>query len=165
MQSGNTLQLTANSSNQTGWAWRQTRMPVLNGFEAEFTFRITPPTAGTKAEGMAFVIHDDPNGIAATGGTVWGMGYGAGANSSTGLRRSLAIELDTYQDPFLGDSSANELTVHTRGAINASSFSSRSVGPSLASTSWTTPARLRRCCRYSAITACQRSLAPRSTAA
>ncbi|MCB9879047.1 MAG: IPT/TIG domain-containing protein [Planctomycetes bacterium] len=116
VQSGNTLQLTANSSNQTGWAWRQTRMPVLNGFEAEFTFRITPPTAGTKAEGMAFVIHDDPNGIAATGGTVWGMGYGAGANSSTGLRRSLAIELDTYQDPFLGDSSANELTVHTRGA-------------------------------------------------
>ena len=115
-QSGTALRLTANVSNQTGWAWRQTPTPVIAGFDTTFTFRITPPTVGTKAEGMALVIHDDPNGAATTGGTVWGMGYGNGASSSVGIRNSIAIELDTYQDGFLGDTSANELTIHTRGA-------------------------------------------------
>ncbi len=115
-QSGTSLRLTANASNQTGWAWHRTAMPVIAGFDTTFTFRITPPTVGTKAEGMALVIHDDPNGIATQGGTVWGMGYGTGANSAVGIRNSIAIELDTYLDSFLGDTSANELTIHTRGS-------------------------------------------------
>ena len=115
-QSGAALRLTANASNQTGWAWHRTAMPVVAGFDTTFTFRITPPAVGTKAEGMALVIHDDPNGIATTGGTVWGMGYGTGANTAVGIRNSIAIELDTYLDAFLGDTSANELTIHTRGA-------------------------------------------------
>ena len=115
-QSGNALRLTASLSNQTGWVWHQTAMPVVSGFDTMFTFRITPPTVGTKAEGMAFVLHDDPNGLATQGGTVWGMGYGNGASSSVGIRNSIAIELDTFMDAFLGDTSANELTIHTRGA-------------------------------------------------
>jgi len=115
-QSGTALRLTANTSNQTGWAWRQAAVPVVAGFDTTFTFRITPPTVGTKAEGMALVIHDDPNGAATMGGTVWGMGYGNGASASVGIRNSIAIEYDTYQDGFLGDTSANELTIHTRGA-------------------------------------------------
>ena len=116
-QSGTALRLTANASNQTGWAWHRTAMPVIAGFDTTFTFRITPPAVGTKAEGMALVIHDDPNGIATTGGTVWGMGYGTGANTAVGIRNSIAIELDTYLDGFLGDTSANELTIHTRGSL------------------------------------------------
>lgn len=115
-QSGSALRLTANSSNQTGWVWRQGALPVAAGFDTTFTFRVTPPTVGTKAEGMALVIHDDPNGTATQGGTVWGMGYGNGANSAVGIRNSIAIEFDTYLDPFLSDTSANELTIHTRGA-------------------------------------------------
>ncbi|MCK5942975.1 MAG: IPT/TIG domain-containing protein [Planctomycetes bacterium] len=115
--SGNSLRLTANVSNQSGWAWRQEAWPVVNGFDTTFAFRITPPQFGTKAEGMAFVIHAGPNGNAATGGTVWGMGYGVGANNSAGLPNSIAIELDTYLDPFLSDTSANELTIHTRGTF------------------------------------------------
>ena len=116
-QSGTALRLTANASNQTGWAWHRTAMPVVAGFDTTFTFRITPPTVGTKAEGMALVIHDDQSGIATTGGTVWGMGYGTGANTAVGIRNSIAIELDTYLDAFLGDTSANELTIHTRGSL------------------------------------------------
>ena len=116
-QSGTALRLTANASNQTGWAWHQTALPVVGGFDTTFTFRITPPTVGTKAEGMALVIHDDPNGLATQGGTVWGMGYGNGANGAVGIRNSIAIEFDTYLDPFLSDSSANEVTIHTRGAL------------------------------------------------
>ena len=113
---GNSLRLTGNVSNQSGWAWRQEAWPVVNGFETTFSFRVTPPQFGTKAEGLAFVLQDAPAGSNATGGTVWGMGYGVGANGSGGITNSIAIELDTYLDPFLNDTSANELTVHTRGA-------------------------------------------------
>jgi hypothetical protein len=127
-QSGTALRLTANVSNQTGWAWRQTAVPVVAGFDTTFTFRITPPTVGTKAEGMALVIHDDPNGASTLGGTVWGMGYGVGANSATGIRNSIAIELDTYLDGFLGDTSANELTIHTRGPLGNNENEQWSIG-------------------------------------
>ncbi len=115
-QSGTALRLTANTNNQTGWAWRQTPVPVIAGFDTTFTFRITPPTVGNKGEGMALVVHDDPNGAATMGGTIWGMGYGNGSNGAVGIRNSIAVELDTWQDGFLGDTSANELTIHTRGA-------------------------------------------------
>src|SRR5262245_21349943 len=77
-QSGTALRLTPNTNSQTGWAWRQSVVPVVAGFDTTFTFRITPP-AGNKGEGIALVIHDDPNGTATMGGTVWGMGYGNGA--------------------------------------------------------------------------------------
>lgn len=127
-QSGTALRLTANVSNQTGWAWHHTPMPVLAGFDTTFRFRITPPPVGTKAEGMAFVLHDDPAGLTTTGGTVWGMGYGAGANSAVGIRNSIALELDTYQDNFLGDTSANEVTIHTRGATGNHENESYSIG-------------------------------------
>lgn len=127
-QSGTALRLTANTSSQTGWAWRQGAVPVLAGFDTTFTFRITPPTSGTKAEGMALVIHDDPNGASATGGTVWGMGYGIGANGSTGIRNSIAIEFDTYMDTApISDTSANELTIHTRGALGNHEYEQYSI--------------------------------------
>ncbi|MGE3353898.1 MAG: IPT/TIG domain-containing protein, partial [Planctomycetota bacterium] len=115
-QFGAAVRLTDNVSNQSGWMWHDTQMPVVAGFDTTFEFRITPPVVGTKAEGMALVLQDDPAGIAAMGGTVWGMGYGAGANGSPGLLRSIAIELDTFQDGFLADTSSNELTIHTNGA-------------------------------------------------
>jgi len=115
-QSGTALRLTAQASNQTGWAWRQTAVPAIAGFDTTFTFRITPPVGATKAEGMALVIHDDPNGTATMGGTVWGLGYGNGASASVGIRNSIVVEYDTYQDLNFGDTSANELTIHTRGA-------------------------------------------------
>jgi len=133
-QSGTALRLTANGSNQSGWSWHQTAMPIIAGFDTTFTFRITPPAFGTKAEGMAFVIHDDPSGTGTMGGTVWGIGYGNGANSSPGIRNSIAIELDTFQDGFLGDTSANELTVHTRGPAGNNEQEQWSIGRNTPST-------------------------------
>ncbi len=128
-QSGTAVRLTANSSNQTGWLWRQGAMPVLAGFDTTYTFRITPPPVGTKAEGMALVIHGDPNGVATQGGTVWGLGYGIGANSATGIRNSIAIELDTYMDvPPFNDTSNNELSIHTRGALGNHEYEQYSIG-------------------------------------
>src|SRR5262245_39165360 len=114
-QSGTALRLTSSISNQASWAWHRTKVPVLSGFDTTFTFRITPLVAGSSAEGMAFVIHDDSNGLATVGGMGTGMGYGNGSNNAVGIRNSIAIELDTYLDFNLGDTRNDELSIHTRG--------------------------------------------------
>jgi hypothetical protein len=118
VQNGTALQLTANTSMQAGWAWHRTKMPVIAGFDTSVVFRITPPTVGTKAEGMALVIHDDQNGLATVGGTVSGLGYGTRSGLAPGIRNSIAIELDTFRETFLGDTSSNELSIHTRGTAD-----------------------------------------------
>ena len=114
VQTGNTLQLTSTATFQTGWFWFTSAMPIVNGFDTTFSFRVTPGQG--LAEGFAMVIQDDPAGPSAQGGTIWGMGYGRGSNNSPGIRNSIAIELDTYLDGFLNDTSANEISIHTRGA-------------------------------------------------
>lgn len=126
VQTGSTLQLTSTATLQTGWFWRTTAVPVTNGFDTTFTFRVTPG-AGL-AEGFAMVIQDDPAGPSAQGGQIWGMGYGVGSNNSQGIRNSIAIELDTYLDPFLNDTSANEITIHTRGSSGNNENENWSIG-------------------------------------
>lgn len=113
--SAGALRLTANAANQSGWVWYEVPVDVTYGFTTTFAFRIVPSAVGPGGEGFAFVVHGDPNGAAATAGTAWGLGYGVGASGSIGLSRSLVLEVDTYRDLFLGDSSANELSLHTRG--------------------------------------------------
>lgn len=128
VQTGNTLRLTNIATLQTGWAWHTAAMPIVNGFDTTFTFRVTPG-AGL-AEGFAMVIQSDPAGPSATGGQIWGMGYGVGSNNSPGIRNSVAIELDTYLDGFLNDTSNNEVTVHTRGANGNNENEAYSIGRS-----------------------------------
>ncbi|MCU0864133.1 MAG: IPT/TIG domain-containing protein [Planctomycetes bacterium] len=122
------LRLCANAPNQTGLAWRQTPVSLQFGFTTSFTFRILPSTAGTPGQGLAFVLHSDPAGNAAIGGTAWGLGYGRGANGAAGIQQSLAIELDTYRDLFLADTSANELSIHTRGPNGNDENEALSIG-------------------------------------
>ncbi len=126
-QVGTVLRINPNLSNQTGSAFTTTPHVVLGGFDTTFQFRITPPLNGTKAEGMAFVIQNSPAGANALGGAVWGIGYGPGANGSP-LANSLAIEIDTFQDGFLADTSSNELTVHTNGTGNNNENEAFSIG-------------------------------------
>lgn len=114
--SGTALRLTANTAAQSSWVWRDSSVLVALGFDTTFSFRLTPPAVGTKAEGLAFVLHDDPTAASAQAGTAWGLGYGLGASASVGFRRSLVIEIDTFRDLFLGDTSDNELSIHTRGS-------------------------------------------------
>jgi len=88
--------------------------PVLNGFEAGFTFQVTDPSlactqvkdrdlslrtyqtcAAAGGDGFAFVIHGDPNASHALGGAGSGLGY-------AGLRNALVVEFDTWQNPEPG---------------------------------------------------------------
>lgn len=113
-QVGTALRITNNGSAQTGSAWYTAPVRVTEGFETEFRFVLT-----TAPEGLAFVIQGSPAGAAALGGGLWGIGYGFGGSSSP-ISNSLAIEIDTIQDGFLNDTSGNEVSVHTVGALGNS---------------------------------------------
>jgi hypothetical protein len=114
---GNTLRLTWANGPLQGWAWHRNAMPVTAGFDTTFSFRITQPSAFVRGQGMAFVIQDSPWGVTPQGGAGNNLGY-------AGITNCIAVELDMLLDGYLGDTSANEVSVHTRGvdANNTAEF-------------------------------------------
>ena len=82
----NQLQLTqSGSGNSARAAWYQTPVPVAQPFQVNFTY--TGQANG--ADGVAFVLQNDPKGTNALGSVGGGLGY-------AGIKNSLAFELDIY---------------------------------------------------------------------
>ena len=80
----NQLQLTqSGSGNSARAAWYQTPVPVAQAFQVNFTY--TGQANG--ADGVAFVMQNDPKGTNALGSVGGGLGY-------AGIKNSLALELD-----------------------------------------------------------------------
>jgi len=128
--SGSVLRVTPAASDQKGSVWYSQPIDVIAGFDTTFTFRITQLTGGG-ADGLAFVIQDDPRGTAALGDKGSSMGYGAEPTSPAGtaLSNSLAIEIDTYfiASPW-GDPDGNHLSIHTNGTGENNAYESLSIG-------------------------------------
>lgn len=120
-QLGTVLRVTNNVSQQTGAVWYSTPVSVAEGFDTEFTFKMT-----ASPEGMAFVIQGSPFGANAIGGSMWGLGYGFG-NSGVGISNGIAIEVDATQQGFLSDSSGNEVSIHTLGTLGNSENEGASI--------------------------------------
>jgi len=109
-QSGNVLRITPNLGGQAGTAWYQNRVPVSVGFSTTFAFQMGP--AGG-ADGMAFIIHDDPNGTAALAGTGGSMGWTSEPlNPALTMQNLLVIELDPYNNGNFFDPNDNHISVH-----------------------------------------------------
>ncbi|MGB7846594.1 MAG: L-type lectin-domain containing protein [Candidatus Acidiferrum sp.] len=93
-------------------------LPLANGFSTTFTFQITAPAGIGSADGIAFVVQNDPTGTSALGGGGGGIGF-------AGLTESFAIEFDTFCNggdictpagtPNAKYSSADELSVNSCG--------------------------------------------------
>lgn len=82
------VQLTANTAGQTGCAWdSNSTLDFSSGFTYDFTVNLGSNDGG--ADGIAFVIQNDPAGICACGGS--GGGFAA-----SGISNSLIVEIDTY---------------------------------------------------------------------
>ncbi|MCU0866684.1 MAG: IPT/TIG domain-containing protein [Planctomycetes bacterium] len=120
--SGTALRVATNTAPAVGSVWRSLPVPVAEGFETTFDFAMS-----SAPEGLAFVIHGAPAGALALGGTAWGIGYGFGANTAP-ISNCLAIEMDAIQDGFLNDTGANELSIHTVGALGNSENEGVSIG-------------------------------------
>jgi autotransporter-associated beta strand protein len=93
---GGVLQLTPAIGNQRGSAWLTEKQIVAGGFTTEFTFNF--PTTSAGADGMSFVVHNDPQGTAANPSE-----SGDQIDAGTGL----VIEFDSYNNGGVDPSNAH----------------------------------------------------------
>jgi hypothetical protein len=135
---GGILRLTTANQNQHGSAWFKVQQPLSTGFTVAFQFQISATNAcfgcGSPADGLAFVIQNDPGATGALGYTGNGQNIAYGNNdvsSASGvgsaIRNSLAIELDAHQNSEYGDPDGNHIAVQSCGPNNASTLTPNSA--------------------------------------
>ena len=112
--------LTPNERYAEGIAYSTSKLDLREYFEIEFDIYL-----GDKddlgADGITFVIHDDPREFQAFGTYGEGIGYGRfNSNFISGnfIAPSVAVEFDTYQNPYQNDPSSD----HVAFLVNGSSF-------------------------------------------
>ncbi|WPP49932.1 L-type lectin-domain containing protein [Catalinimonas niigatensis] len=114
------IMLTPNEPYAEGIAYSTTKLNLADYFEIEFDIYL-----GDKdeygADGIAFVIHDDPRGFNAFGTYGEGIGYGRfnpAFISGNFIAPSVAVEFDTYQNAIQNDPAGD----HVAFLENGSSF-------------------------------------------
>ena len=116
--SANVLRITPNTPSQDGSAFYNTLIPLKAGFTSTFTFQFTGEGgAGGHADGIAFVIQGAPSGITSLGYLGGGIGYGdddLNDNPSSGIAKSVAVELDTYANGW--DPNNNHIALMSCGS-------------------------------------------------
>jgi hypothetical protein len=94
---GECIRLTHDEPYSEGIAYNTSRLDLNNLFEIEFDIFL-----GDKdelgADGITFVMHDDPRGFEAFGSFGEGMGYGNMGRGGHWIAPSVAVEFDTYQN-------------------------------------------------------------------
>lgn len=97
---------------EVGAVWYKTRTQ-LDSFNVTFTVAMSnlSHTGVGNPDGFALVVQNHrPNAFGAGGG---GIGYGATPDyEDLGVRKSVAVEFDTYLDPDLADPNSNHISVH-----------------------------------------------------
>ena len=83
------LQLTPPESDQVGGAWLSSPVNVSDDFTFTFTFAISDSPGG--ADGLTFVMHNDPRGANSLGGHGSGLGY-------SGIQNSVGVRFDTWNN-------------------------------------------------------------------
>ena len=100
------VRLTDDAPNQAGSAYTTSifRNTDYFPFESFFEYEIIPGQDETVADGIAFVIHFDPDGVEAISSVGGGLGIYNGYPESGpgGIRNALIIEIDTFfnEGPF-----------------------------------------------------------------
>lgn len=120
------VELTAAKNYERGWAYASSKFKLDQKDTAEF--RIHAGTMDWGADGMVFMIHNDPRGFAAQGCAGEAMGYGShpsgiwssvcGYGTQSAITPSVAIEFDTYQNASQGDPSTDHMAYLENGNVN-----------------------------------------------
>jgi hypothetical protein len=89
---------------------------IISGFTTTFTF-VMGAGSNPIADGMTFVIQNDPRGATALGQGGGAMGYGTDANDGLppAIQKSLAIKFDAYKGFNSGDSNHSSTGVYING--------------------------------------------------
>lgn len=96
-----TLTLTPDAASQAGSAIFNDKIDLTHDFNIDFNIYFGP---GQSTDGMAFVLHNDPNGADALGGN-------AGKLGAIGIQDGLAIEFDTYRNFLYNDPAYNHTSI------------------------------------------------------
>jgi hypothetical protein len=132
------LRLTTANLNQHGSAWYYVQQPLANGFTTAFQFQVSNTNmcrgCSFPADGLAFVIQNDPAGTGALGyvGDGQNIGYGNNDNSRASgpgeaILNSVAIELDTFDNSNYGDPNGNHIAVQSCGPNTPSALAPNSA--------------------------------------
>lgn len=118
---GGDIQLTASGEWLAGACWYKKKLVVEHGFEVEFQMIINQnggwrENGADGADGLAFVISNDPKGIS-VGEPGEGIGY-------QGMSNCLVVEFDTF-DNFEGGS--NHVSIQTNGKGKVNRFNEYSI--------------------------------------
>ncbi len=113
---GDCILLTPDATYQEGIAYHTTKLNLKNYFEIEFDIFLGDKEQG--ADGITFVIHNDPRQFEAFG--TWGecMGYGRWSPyySGTSITPSVAIEFDTYFNVRQNDPTCDHIAYLENGS-------------------------------------------------
>lgn len=113
------VRLTDDAFFQKAAAWSDFRLDLSQSWTIQYDFYLGDKENG--ADGIAFVMHDDPRGLSALGLDGAGLGYGD-APPIIGVKPSLAIEFDTYRNT--GDPAEDHSSINLNG-----NFASAVMGP------------------------------------
>ena len=123
--------LTPATGQTKGSMYYDQKVNVTNGFDTTFSIRL----ATTGADGMAFVIHDDPAGLLAIGDAGGPLGYSGFADQpANSLDHALAIEFDCWANQAASgpdqfdDLDDNHISVHTGGSGDCEAKEEFSLG-------------------------------------
>ncbi len=109
--------LTPDSLWQRGAAWTPEQVEVANGFSATFAFQTTSRTL-PRADGLAFVIQNSPEGTDAIGSAGDGVGYSL-------IENSLVIEFDTWVNTAYVETGPHVAVHGIDDGLNSSSDATR----------------------------------------
>ncbi|MGB0524219.1 MAG: L-type lectin-domain containing protein [Flammeovirgaceae bacterium] len=115
---GDCIQLTPDVAYSEGIAYHQTKLNLERFFEIEFDIYLGSKDEG--ADGITFVIHNDPRGFNAFGTYGECMGYGRWRKDYLGgnyISPSIAIEFDTYQN-FQQNDPSSDHAAYLEGGTN-----------------------------------------------
>ncbi|MBK9080451.1 MAG: tandem-95 repeat protein [Hyphomicrobium sp.] len=105
--SGSSIILTPDLNNQRGRVYYNQQIDVTKDFSftSDMNFGVNGESG---ADGIAFVIHNDPRGTTAQGELGWGLGaydtYLGDTSTRGGIINSMIVEFDTYNNgPSMGD--------------------------------------------------------------
>ena len=119
--------LTPSGPSKAGSMWYRELVPVVQGFDTYFTFQISDHSKECTlhkdqyfsvkhhktcsvhgGDGIAFVIHNDPNATHALGDVGGHMGFG-------GIKNSLAIAFDMFSNPGMDAVLQDHVSVQSKG--------------------------------------------------
>ena len=108
---GTSIVLTQDSGNQGGSAMYETKFNSASDFHVNMYVKISTTSSPQPADGMAFIMHNDPRGVTALGGLGIGVGY-------AGIVNSVTVEFDTYQNTTYGDPPSPHIAITKGGDAN-----------------------------------------------